>query len=400
MKQIINGIRGTVRLELTGAFPERFLNLCAVENLPFWDAEQTDAHTLRVTLALPDRRRAEGLAERGMCRTREVARKGLPAFLSRFRRRHALLAGLALSLAALCVLSNFILVVDITGGSQASRRALRTELRRLGFGVGSYAPAVNERELVNRAMLDLEDIGFLTINIKGIRAEVVVRDAPKKPEIIDPNRPADVVARRDGLILSVGARAGEKQVQPGDAVLKGEVLISGLVTSKRDETGEVFSSRQVRAAGEVWALTERTLREAIPLDAAGKGTRTGTQTRYALRLLDRRINFYGNGSISGDTYDKISREYKLTLPGGRTLPAAWIKTTVTGYAPDRVRLTRKSAQAYLKQRLAGRLKAQLADGTALSRSWKTTERDGVLTVTLRAECREQIGRTLELAEKE
>ena len=71
MKQIINGIRGTVRLELTGAFPERFLNLCAVENLPFWDAEQTDAHTLRVTLALPDRRRAEGLAERGMCRTRE-----------------------------------------------------------------------------------------------------------------------------------------------------------------------------------------------------------------------------------------------------------------------------------------------------------------------------------------
>lgn len=172
----------------------------------------------------------------------------MPAFLTRFRKRYALLAGLALSILAACILSNFILVIDVTGNERVSRAEILSALNQLGFGVGSYGPAVDERDLVNRALLELEDVGFLTINIKGIRAEVVVREAPVKPEIVDKNKRADVVAVRDGVILEVGAKAGKEMVKEGDAVLKGEVLISGLVTYENG-TGESFSSRQLRAEG-------------------------------------------------------------------------------------------------------------------------------------------------------
>lgn len=107
-----------------------------------------------------------------------MGRRGMPAFLTRFRKRYALLAGLALSILAACILSNFVLVIDVTGNERVSRGEILSELDRLGFGIGSYGPAVDERDLVNRALLELEDVGFLTINIKGIRAEVVVREAP------------------------------------------------------------------------------------------------------------------------------------------------------------------------------------------------------------------------------
>ena len=397
MQKIINYLRGAVRLELTGAFPERFLNLCAVEQLSFWGAEQRDAHTLRVTVAVQDRGRARELAERAMCQAEELGRYGLPAFLRRFRRRYALLAGLGISLLALCILSNFVLVIDISGNKRVSEGEIRGALDRAGLRVGSYAPGVNERELVNRALLELEGVGFLTVRISGIRAEVVVREMPEKPEITDLSRPADVVAARDGLILSVGAKAGEKQVQAGDAVLRGEVLISGLVTHQDGASQRVRASRQVRAEGAVWAITHRTVRRSIPLEAVGKGAAEKVGRRFALRVCGRRINFYRNGSFSGENYAKISREYKLTLPGGRKLPITWLKTEVIRWKAKRVKLKKGSAEQFLKEKLAEELQQELAEGTVRSKDWKTTERDGVLTVTLEAECREQIGRTLELS---
>ena len=271
MQKIVNFLRGTVRLELTGAFPERFLNICAAENLPFWQVEQPDEHTLRITLAGQDRRRAIEAAKRSLCQVTELGREGFPAFVGRFRKRYALLIGLSLSIAAALILSQFILVIDVTGNQSVSTSEICATLSRLGFGIGSYGPSVNERELVNRALLELEDVGFLSINIKGVRAEVVVRESPKKPKIEDLTIPADVVAERDGVILEIGAKRGKKMVKNGDAVLKGEVLISGLVTHKSGDSDAILSSEQVRAAGEVWAVTERTLRRSIPLTTAGKG---------------------------------------------------------------------------------------------------------------------------------
>ena len=370
MQKIVNFLRGTVRLELTGAFPERFLNICAAENLPFWQVEQPDEHTLRITLAGQDRRRAIEAAKRSLCQVTELGREGFPAFVGRFRKRYALLMGLSLSIAA--------------------------TLSRLGFGIGSYGPSVNERELVNRALLELEDVGFLSINIKGVRAEVVVRESPKKPKIEDLTVPADVVAERDGVILEIGAKRGKKMVKNGDAVLKGEVLISGLVTHKSGDSDAILSSEQVRAAGEVWAVTERTLRRSIPLTTTGKGDVEAMQHRYALRVLGRRINFYRKSSISLDNYDKINAEYPLTLPGGLKLPLSWLKTTYTSRQVTQSTFSKERAEAYLKQRLEADIQKVVGEGEVLSKEWKTSERDGVLTVTLQASCNEEIGRTVEL----
>ena len=36
MQAFINRLQGRVRLEIEGAYPERFLNICAANGLPFW----------------------------------------------------------------------------------------------------------------------------------------------------------------------------------------------------------------------------------------------------------------------------------------------------------------------------------------------------------------------------
>ena len=62
MKKLINLIQGYVELHVTGAFPERLLNLCAQNRVQFWRLEWLDETSFTFRIALRDRRRLEELA--------------------------------------------------------------------------------------------------------------------------------------------------------------------------------------------------------------------------------------------------------------------------------------------------------------------------------------------------
>ena len=115
MSRAVNFLRGWSALTVTGVFPERMLNLCAQRRVPFWALEWVDGSTFRFRVPTYWVGRLQPLAERARCTVSQTGQAGLPAFLKRFRRRYAFLAGLILSVAAVCVLSNFILSVDIEG---------------------------------------------------------------------------------------------------------------------------------------------------------------------------------------------------------------------------------------------------------------------------------------------
>mgnify|MGYP002547307931 CR=1 FL=1 len=116
MQWIVNRLRGELRVVARGPFPERLMNVCAQNGISFWALEWRDGHTLSMTVRQEDRKQLWKLAERVGCTVETEGSRGLPAFLARFRTRYAFLAGFALSLAAVCILSSFVLnTTDDTG---------------------------------------------------------------------------------------------------------------------------------------------------------------------------------------------------------------------------------------------------------------------------------------------
>jgi similar to stage IV sporulation protein len=45
---VLHFLLGSVRLEVTGRFPERFVNLCGAKKVPFWDTERPEEQILRL----------------------------------------------------------------------------------------------------------------------------------------------------------------------------------------------------------------------------------------------------------------------------------------------------------------------------------------------------------------
>ncbi len=392
--KIVNLLRGSVRLEVAGEFPERFLNLCAQRGVAFWAVDWPDSHTLRLTVAWRDAQGLEELAQRCGCTMDQGAEGGLPPFLLRFRKRYAFLAGLALALAAVCLLSRFIMVVEVEGNQRVPSQLILSELQRQGLRVGVYGPGLELRDITNEALLHLEELSWLTVNIRGIRAQVVVREKLPQPEVVDETVLGDIVATAPGLVTRIEAWEGDAAVKVGDTVLPGDILIRGQVQMDPPVVGDTLPPPiSVRAQGVVEGRTWRVLTASIPLTAQVK-TYTGEETAlWSVSFFGRRVNFFQNSGISYGRYDKIGETWNLTLPGGTVLPFALRREVYRAYETSEADVNPEAARTMLEDRLLGRLKELLGEtGTEAGHTFQAWEKDGVLTVRLTAECREELGR--------
>ena len=87
--------------------------------------------------------------------------RGLPDFLSRFRRRYAFLIGLAFALLAVSVLSRFILTVEVVGSEKVPTAQILSELRRYGVRPGAYGPGLDRKTIAQQALRELEGDGLV-----------------------------------------------------------------------------------------------------------------------------------------------------------------------------------------------------------------------------------------------
>ncbi|MEG2455340.1 MAG: sporulation protein YqfD [Oscillospiraceae bacterium] len=394
--KVAHFVGGAVLIEVEGAFPERFLNLCATENLAFWGLQWQNKNKLRVKVSQLDASRTGRLAERVCCTLTVLRRAGLPAFLCRFRKRYALLLGLGLALGTVCLCSRVILTVEVRGNRAVPSAEILMALGRQGVKPGAFGPEVDARQVAQGVLLELKELSFLSVNLHGTRAEVVVRERLPLPEIPDPRVPADIVAAASGIVTHIEVTKGQARVKEGDTVSRGETLISGTVELQPPAYREVeMGSLTVRAGGRVTARTWRTLSAQIPLTAPMKTLTGEEKSRFSLTILGSTINFYGKSGISAPMYDKIRKTKSFTLPGGQTLPLTITRERLRGYTLAPVPIDVEEGEALLRRTLADRLAALIGGGTVVKTDYTAAQSEKALTVTLLAECQEEIGRTVE-----
>lgn len=393
MKRLMNFLQGVVVLTAAGMFPERLINLCAQERIDFWAVEWLDERTIRLTTRRRTLTRLRQLAERAGCTVAIEGSRGLPDFLIRFRTRYAFLVGLALSLCAVMVLSRFVLTIEVTGNAQVPTAVILAQLRQLGIRPGIYGPSIDRQQVAQEAMLQLEELAWMGINLHGTRLEVIVREAVPRPERIDETEHHDVIAEADGLITHVEAELGDAKVKEGDIVLAGDVLISGTVTMEPPIYSDLPARYyQTHARGRVWARTWRTLTAVIPLESSVKEYTGEQKQAWSLNVMGQRVRLFGHAP-NQSSWDRETMARQLVLPGEVALPIVLIRETSREYQCTTAELNLDGAQALLEKHLAARLAALVGeDGKIEQTTYSARVEHGVLRVSLQAECQEEIGK--------
>ena len=393
MRRAVNFLRGSVEVEASGPFPERFLNLCARRGVVFWGVTWLESGAVRIRVPRHERRGLEELAGRAGCVLTEVDRAGVPAFLARFRRRYSLWLGLTLSVLAVLFLSHFVLVVDVQGNDRVPTAQILSTLRRLGVHPGTFSPAIDVDTVEQEVLLELEELSWIAINRSGVRAEILVRERVAPPEVVDEDELGDIVARRDGVITKLEVLSGESDRKVGDPVAKGDVLIRGDVLLEGPANSDVgdVGWQQVRAQGKIEARTWRTLEAAIPLEAAVK-QETGDPERHVfIEWMGHRYDLFSWGSAQGNGREKSAQLWSPKLPDGLALPVVLGMEVVQGYETISLPVDLGAAEDLLLVQLERSLRERVGEGDICSTSSSAVVRNGLLTVTLKAECVEEIG---------
>ena len=332
---------------------------------------------------------AEELLRHGREPPAEDARQPelLPQLLRRAARYRGACAGLLVAVLAVLTSSLFIWRIDVTGNETLTTGQILRCLDECGVRPGTYWPALSNDLVRNDMILCLPELRWLTVNVHGSRAEVIVREKDPLPDITPDDTPVSIYASATGVILSMDVYAGEARVVPGAAVEPGDVLVSGAVT---DLGGDV---RPVCARADIRARTRQVLTGRIALTETEKQPAHGARTRWALRAGKKRINFYQNSGISDAECDKITYEYPFAIRGVFTLPFSLVRERVQPYRTADAPVSEDAARASLEQALLQQLRETIgADGAIISYETAAETTGNVLTVTLTAECEQEIGR--------
>lgn len=398
MKWLLNFLRGTVTLLVSGAEPEIFLNQCARAKIGFWGVDRREQFSLTIQLPRYELARAEQIAQRCQCTVESKTNFGLPFFLLRFRKRYAIMLGVLVCLLSVAFLSRFILIIEIEGNQNITSAEILSTLRQHGVKLGSYGPGINQRQLSNEMLLSMDELSFFSLNLHGTRAQIIVRERTPRPDIVKENEIVNIVAEHAGTVTQVKMTGGQRRCVAGDTVEKGDVLISGLVDIQEGPYSEADLGTSLhRAQGKVYASTNRNLEAKVPLSAEVKQHTGEEKSRYALNLLGKRVKFYGNGGISFVKYDKISSTKNWTLSDGSILPFSLERETYRAYESQTAELDRDAAELMLKEHLQKTLEAYVGtDGEIMQTQFETREEDGFLIVALSANCIEDIGKAVPL----
>ena len=385
-KRIVNFMQGTVLLQVESAYPERIVNLCSAHAIPFWSVQwqSTICFTMRTTPQ--GERRLRQAAQQTDAAIRRLDQEGAPVLARRLSHRHLLLAGGAVLLALLVASNFFIWDFEVTGNETVPEEVILRALEKQGVTVGCPGLSVDQETLRNHVLLELEDLSWLAVNVKGCVAHVQVVERHRPPPTMEERQPANVVAARDGLVTKVEALDGRAEVMQGTTVTKGQLLISGVTD------GGSYGMRLVHGMGSVWARTWYEQSTLVPLKTEQHGAEGKTTTRFALDFGKHRIKFYGKGSVTAADCDKITTYSPWVLPGGLRLPVTLVTERWTAHdtaeGERAVELARQEGEELLVHQLTEQLGE---DGTITETRFASARQGDYLLVTMKAECLEQIG---------
>ncbi|KNY25744.1 sporulation protein YqfD [Pseudobacteroides cellulosolvens] len=314
-----NYFRGYVIITIEGYFLEKFINICIHREIFLWDIKRHGSRKMTLKISINGFKMLRPIALKTKCRVRIAKRVGLPFVKNRYKKRKTFLIGAVACIVLFYIMTSFIWSIEISGNKKINSDFIMEKLSESGVKQGTLKYKVDTKKVVSDLMLKIDKLGWVGVSVKGTKLKVQIDERIMPPVLIEKDKPCDIVAKKDGIIKSVISKTGFDLVKPGDTVVEGQILVTGNVPGK-EENSEVTPLHAIST------VKARTWYEGIS-PVVIKPTvkeRTGNKTnKYTLVLFGKRISLPW-GKVSYSKYDKIEIKKALSLGEDLVFPFEFI----------------------------------------------------------------------------
>lgn len=301
-----NYLRGYVIIEVEGLTLERFLNLASTRDIYLWDIKRMDYTVLKMKVSIEGFKALKEVVKKAGCKLEIIDKNGVPFLLYRLKHRKMLGFGFLLFLFIIIFLFSLIWQIEIIGNETIKAEKIIQALEEENIKQGIIKYKI-DKDYTRDFLLDRFDFfSFVSLEIKGSKLIVEIKEQDRPPESIDIDTPCNIVATKKGIIIKTIAKNGNSLVRKGDVVEEGQVLITGIISDEDPDTDDIF----VHAEGEVLAKTIYTYRMEKPIIKTIKEETGRLYESYELRFGKRGIQF-SKDNIPFENYIEDVKKIKL-----------------------------------------------------------------------------------------
>lgn len=227
--KLLRLIRGYVIFTAAGGFSERFINLSASKRLGLWDVTCAEK-TIKGKISPKNFHKLRSVARKTGVKIKICKKRGLPFYLRAHKDRAGLIMGGVFFVVFAVIMNRFVWCISAVDSEKFSAQEIIEIAESIGLHYGVYVPSFDEERAAREIYKAFGgELSYVKVNIKGSLAVVEFRDSKKKLEIQQKGEPSNLIADFDGVIVSDETYQGAKNITKGNAVKKGDVLISGVV---------------------------------------------------------------------------------------------------------------------------------------------------------------------------
>ena len=376
---------GTVYVEVVSADIPAFLSAANGAGLELRNVEMPDALTVRFEVPRTRMKILTRIVDRRGEKMTILRQRGLWWKLAALKKRPVLVAGMCLIMALTLFLPSRVLLVEVEGNTTIPDARIIEAAERCGVTFWASRREVRSERVKNALLEAMPELSWAGVNTYGSRAVISVRQRDLESEEETPPTVSNIVACRDGFILTTQAERGTALCTPGQTVTEGQILISGY-------TDCGICTTATRAAGEVFAATTRQIQALTPANCLKTAASGREKVNWSLILGKNRINFYKSSGISPSTCGRMVTEYTLTLPGGFALPVKLLKDTVSARTLTESQVAEADAAELLATFARDYLSQQMIAGTVTAALETVSIQDGCWALAGNYACTEMIGR--------
>ncbi len=391
MINLLKFIKGYVTVIVHGENAEKFLNMCVDRNILLWDIRMLSEKTYTVCMSIKAYKKTRHFAIATATSLKLSKKQGVPFLIYRLKFRKGIIVGLVLSLVLFLSLTSFVWRIDVVGNERVTKEEILNALNKAGFKKGTLRYGIDEAMLQNKVLLDLKELSWMWVYVKGTRAVVDVRERVDPPEMIQSDTTSNIVAERDGLITEIVVRNGNANVKVGDTVKKGELVISGVVPIGED------GYRLVNAQGDVIARTWYEKGEFFPFEVK-KYKKTGEKiSKKVVKLPGFDVLLYIDKNIPYKDYETKVTEHTFDLMGIDGLKVGYVETVYEKLEEYNATLTCDDILPYAEDKIKALVEDELGEDVSIvDISAEHTLQDDGVYIKIIYECIEQIGEKIYL----
>ena len=300
----INKFKSKIKINIKGKNIERFIRRIIKNKIEIINLERVKYNEVNIIVYKKDLDKIEEIKtiyELELTRT-----YGMIRIIEKLKINKYLIIFLIIGLMIIYTLSNIIFSVEVIHSDSELRTFLKEELKKYNIDKYHFKKTYKEKEKIKNDLLEKykEKLEWIEIEESGTKYIIRVEERKINKDIQNSNK-NHVVAKKNGIIISVDAKSGEILKNKNDYVKKGDIIISGNITLNEEV------KNQTNADGTIYAETWYTTNITFPYHYKEVNLTNNKKTVYTIKILNKyydlfNFNKYKTKKVKDETIIKNS----------------------------------------------------------------------------------------------